>query len=157
MVAYSYKRRFIPAIEVGLGLRSGAAVIHAEAYVDPAVEPKLQTIRAEGKKRHARPGEEIQLYFGLRTKHARLIGRARCTRVRRITITFGRAERVSIEGGDLFVSEETLNAFARRDGFRSWDEMREFWREEHGLRLRSGKPKLLPKEFRGLLIEWEPL
>lgn len=45
MVAYSYKRRFVTPIRVGLGLL-----------------PKRQTIRAHGLRRHARAGEELQHY-----------------------------------------------------------------------------------------------
>ena len=53
MVAYSLKPRFIPPI------LSGA---------------KRQTIRAISRRRHAIPGETLQLYTGMRTKQCRLIG-----------------------------------------------------------------------------------
>ena len=45
MVAYSFKARFVPLIREGL---------------------KTQTIRAQ-RSRHARPGELIQLFSGMRT------------------------------------------------------------------------------------------
>ncbi len=51
MVAYSFDRRFVPAIV------SGA---------------KRQTIRAH-RARHARPGETLQLYTGMRTRQCRKI------------------------------------------------------------------------------------
>ncbi|MFO0729377.1 MAG: MT-A70 family methyltransferase [Nitrospiraceae bacterium] len=47
MVAYSFKSRFLPPIARGL---------------------KRQTIRAP-RSRHARPGERLQLYAGMRTRH----------------------------------------------------------------------------------------
>ena len=36
-----------------------------------------------------------------------------------------------------------LDAFARRDGFEDWPEMREFWRENHKAEV-----------FSGVLIRW---
>ncbi|MEJ0016825.1 MAG: ASCH domain-containing protein [Acetobacteraceae bacterium] len=48
MVAYSFKRDFAAPILAGI---------------------KRQTIRAD-RRRHARPGEVLQLYTGMRTKHA---------------------------------------------------------------------------------------
>lgn len=71
MVAYSYKARFVEPIR--LGLEPGPWI--------PGM--KRQTIRAD-RKRHARPGEEIQHYRGMRTRQCFLIGRAICEAVRRI-------------------------------------------------------------------------
>jgi hypothetical protein len=133
---------FVPPIKRGL-------------LVPPAPRPKRQTIRAHGKRRHARPGEELQLYTGMRTKHCRLIGRARCTRVRNITIAFRKTWRrdwVKINGGrgpdgDIIDRPTLLDAFAQRDGFEDWRELRRFWAKHHKD----------VRDFEGLLIEWEPL
>ncbi len=110
MVAYSFKRRFVEPILAGT---------------------KRQTIRAE-RKRHARPGEELQLYTGMRTKHCKLIARVMCVGIRPIT---------------LVLAEDLPDTFAQRDGFASWDAMKEFWRKEH--------PGV--EEFHGVLIMWGSL
>ena len=62
MTVYSFKARFVPAIEAGT---------------------KRQTIRAPraGRSRHANVGSELQLYTAMRTKHCRLIRRVRCANV----------------------------------------------------------------------------
>lgn len=58
MVAYSFQAMFCPPI------------------VDRI---KRQTIRALGARRHAREGEDVQLYRGMRTKHcAKIIPDVRC-------------------------------------------------------------------------------
>lgn len=155
MVAYSFKRHFVGPIKAGLdpASKDGGAV-----YVGSTLHnPKRQTIRAVGRRRHARPGEILQLYCGLRSKQAFLIGRAKCTEVRDIVITFenGR-DGVAIGGTEAahgrqryaFYHRGALDSFARRDGFDSWAEMRKFWEAEHAP---------LPKTWIGVMIEWEPL
>lgn len=163
MVAYSFKPRFVVPIQAGLGLplkhpikAQVAAFMHVPDDQRPA--PKRQTIRAVGRRRHARRGEILQLYCGLRTKRAFLIGRAKCTEVRDIVITFEEGRDVVAVGGIgmgrgkqqryACYQGDGLDDFARRDGFESWAEMREFWKREH---------TPLPKVWIGLLIEWEPL
>lgn len=150
MVAYSCKKRFVNPIRVGLGIQVHHEPGDAHVYV-----PKRQTIRAD-RKRHARPGEELQLYCGMRTKGCFLIGRARCTEVRSIVLTFGKLSGVSIGGltnHDGSREREThyagggLDEFATKDGFQNWLDMVRFWNEEHGSLL----------VFTGVLIEWEPL
>jgi hypothetical protein len=138
VVAYSFKRRFVLPIRVGLG---------GDDNADHSVIPKRQTIRARGRRRHARPGEELQLYCGLRARGAFLIGRARCKEVRDIVLTLDPkgcvaiCQRVAVYRGD------GLDEFARTDGFDSWASLLQFWKEEHGDLA----------AFVGLLIEWEPL
>lgn len=143
MVAYSFRPRFVDAICIGLGLpytfNTGLPVL-----LYPM--PKRQTIRAIGKRRHARPGETLQLYTGMRTKQCRLIGKAVCSAVKPITISVAN-EWISV-GGEKSVPDNVrcLDDFASLDGFGSWTEMREFWREEHpGIDL-----------FKGVLIKWVP-
>lgn len=134
MVAYSYKRRFVEPIRRGL----------ASAYPDQnGVMPKRQTIRAD-RKRHARPGEEIQHYCGMRTKGCFLIGRGRCVSVGAIFIQL-RREIISVEDYPA-IRDGDLDPFAQADGFQDWDDMRTFWHEEHGAM----------SEFRGVIIKWEP-
>lgn len=126
MVAYSFKQRFEAPILAGT---------------------KRQTIRAE-RKRHAREREELQLYTGMRTKHCRLIGRANCLEVAKITILFndddGEAEGIILPGMGF---PGGLDGFARSDGFSSWAELKQFWRDNH--------PGV--DEFHGVMIMWGDL
>lgn len=141
MVAYSFKKRFIEPIRwgLGLGLDFGDTV--------PAA-PKRQTIRAD-RRRHARPGEEVQLYTGMRTRQCRLIGRARCTSIAGIRIHFDGDGCVSVDDYPA-IRYGDLDAFAEADGFANWQEMKDFWRENH--------PKsLLLGGFKGVIIKWEAL
>lgn len=131
MVAYSFCKRFVAPILRGLHPEDGVA------------DMKMQTIRAD-RRRHARPGEELQLYCGMRTKSCFLIGRATCTEVRDIAMD---------PSNDWFAVDHVmsqpsdLDAFARRDGFVDWDDMRKFWREGH--------PGV--DHFAGVLIMWRPI
>lgn len=136
MVAYSFKKRFIDPI------KSGA---------------KRQTIRAVGLRRHARPGDDLQLYTAMRTKQCQLIGRTQCVDAALITIKFGkRVDVVDIKGSSPPLprrasSIELLDRFAATDGFKSWDELLKFWDEEHdGIVTKCGR-------FEGVLIRWEAL
>lgn len=136
MVAYSFKPRFVEPIRVGLGERR----MHT-------VHPKRQTIRAD-RRRHARPGEELQLYRGLRTKGCYLIGRARCIDVVPIQIHFRKRRRSDWVRAVIKLDRPSqLDHFARDDGFRDWQELREFWAQEH--------PGV--DDFEGVLITWGPL
>lgn len=123
MVAYNFQGRFVPAIRSGL---------------------KRHTIRAErgGRSRHARPGELVQLYQGLRTRSARLIAAPLCEGVWPVRLDFGAghvtANGVSIE------RPENLDVFAWADGFRDWGDLCAFWRREHpGVAV-----------FSGVMIHW---
>ena len=123
MVAYSFKKRFVPLIEAGL---------------------KRQTIRGE-RKRHARRGEPLQLYFGMRTAHCRkIIDDPICeavwpislwvpTKLEPCTIRFGGAGR--------YIDHD----FAVRDGFESVEDFTRFWFDTHG-----------PGTFHGVVIGWGP-
>jgi hypothetical protein len=144
MTAYSFKSRFVDPIKCGLGLPVDD--------IGALVRPKLQTIRAIGRRRHARPGETVQLYTAMRTKQCRKIGDGRCVRVDPI--------RIHVEGGRIAICPGTpdkrafdkasdLDSFAQRDGFADWADMREFWREEHGDLKRLGP-------FVGVIILWSP-
>jgi hypothetical protein len=122
MVAYSFKSRFETAIREGW---------------------KTQTIRG-GRARHARPGEMLQLFVGMRTAQCRKIcADVRCADVLKIVISFdgdGGIERIITDG----VAVRDLDAFAVLDGFKDSDDMADFWRAEHG-------PQGL---WSGVVIEW---
>lgn len=108
MAAFSFKRRF----------------------VEPILDlTKTGTIRRERKGGwRPRVGMELQLYYGLRTRHVQLIGRAICAEVIDIVLDFRRSE--VLRGIWIEVPAE-LDAFAVSDGFKSWEDMRQFWIVEH--------------------------
>ena len=124
MVAYSFNPRFETAIREGW---------------------KTQTIRETGWRRHARPGDMLQLYCGMRTKHCRKItSDVRCTAVMQVWIEFVGGAVVRIETDGVPVID--LEAFAIRDGFTDLADMSAFWRQAH--------PEAIEIGFDGLLIEW---
>lgn len=143
MVAYSFKPRFLKPIQLGLGLK-----VHHEPGDAHIYQPKRQTIRAIGKRRHVNVGENIQLYTGMRTKHCRKIGEAFCVAKCDISIAFNRGQ-VRLGTGQI-IKDGALDIFAKFDGFSSWEEMEKFWRDEHG-----DDGQITP--WRGLLIKWEPI
>lgn len=134
MVAYSFKKRFVNPIKLGLGMR----VDHEPGSA--WCTPKRQTIRAMGRRRHVRQGEKLQLYTAMRTKQCQKIGDAQCVYAVPIAID---VMKTKLKFSD-FVFD--VDAFARSDGFADAADMHAFWLKEHGL----GK-------FEGVLIRWEPL
>lgn len=155
MVAYSFQRMFVPPILRGLGL--ACAVGHPSHQFLPEqinCTPKRQTIRAPrgatAKSRitgrqlygHAQPGDELQLYTGMRTKQCMLIGRARCTDVKPIALHF--------DDPSIWIGQEPrldVDEFARSDGFADgWKDLRAFWARHH--------PGVT--DFTGVIIYWEP-
>lgn len=124
MVAYSFKGMFADPILMG---------------------GKTQTIRAH-RKRHARSGEELQLYTGMRTKKCRLLGRATCTVATSIELVFGSHPYFDIPKFGRYEGE-ALNTFARNDGFEHWAQLAAFWRLNHG-RI---------ERFEGTIIYWKDL
>ncbi len=128
MVAYSFKQQFVSPIMAG---------------------HKRGTIRANGKRQHAVPGQTLQLYTAMRTRSCRLIAEAPCQAVDRIVIRFSKdghhdtvrvAERPVMRGF-------ALDAFAGTDGFTGWTAMRAFWAENH--------PGIV--RFEGVWIRWGDL
>lgn len=140
MSAYSFRKRFIVPISLGLGVPY--ALDH---IVNPIAAPKRQTIRSLGKRSHARLGGLVQLYFGMRTKQCFLIGEARCTEVANVIIWVDE-KTIAIERSKAMLSRPEMEVFAQADGFADAADMAKFWRIEH-----SGVEK-----FEGLLIRWEP-
>lgn len=128
MVAYSFNSRFAEPIIAGT---------------------KRQTIRAQ-RKRHARPGEALQLYTGMRTKHCRKLLNTDpiCSSVTPVHLIFSQwsgAVQFTIDGTRLMPT--AMHIFAVEDGFGSLDDMISFWFEQHG----RGAPEIL---FDGVLIRW---
>lgn len=157
MVAYSFKRQFIGPITVGLGLPSP----NNFGVTPPDIRPKRQTVRAgvirrdgdawskvKGGRRHARSGEELQLYYGMRTRSCRLIGEARCTAVWPVILWFTAGSIAAMIDGKLLTPRK-MAAFAVGDGFKDALEMAAFWSHENGTR--DGD------KWSGVLITWEPL
>lgn len=176
MVAYSFKKQFIRPIQAGLGIlpvvdghpaefviEAGGEVraFDSERDLDPPVRPKRQTIRAgvfrrngdawskiKKGRRHARPGEELQLYFGMRTKSVKLIGNSRCVEVKPVILLFVEGSVVATVAGELY-GPRKMKAFAQADGFKDALEMAAFWSHENGSRHGD--------RLSGVLIRWEPL
>ena len=134
MVAYSFKPRFAGPILAGA---------------------KAQTVRAH-RRRHARPGEQLQLYTGMRTKHRRLISTVICESVEPVRLTFNRSlGPLLFIVGDVVLSSAEREAFAQADGFgqdgiAALDDMSEFWFGTHGRGVND-------IDFRGVVIRWQPL
>ena len=125
MVAYSFQKRFVAPIRRG---------------------EKAQTIRAErqGRVRHVREGEPMQLYTAMRTRFCeRIIPDPICAQLQPVMLRFGNAGRIVciIAGGSEI---EDRDAFALADGFSGVREMSDFWFANHG-------PMA---HFRGVLIRW---
>lgn len=126
MFVINFKKQFVSAIE------SGA---------------KKQTIRAIRKdKRQPEIGDILRLYTGMRTKGCRRIADVVCTEVYPIKIyddgvnVFSPVESIVFEPIE---NDFSLNRFAELDGFKSWEEMREWFGKIHGL------------PFNGILIRWK--
>ena len=114
MVAYNFRSRFADAVQSGL---------------------KLQTIRAPRVRGHARPGDALQLYTGMRTRACRKLADALCLASTHCILTEG-----GVWLGD--GSRAGLDDFAQADGFGNFEEMRTWFRKTHGL------------PFEGQLIRW---
>lgn len=125
---------------------------------------KLHTVRAN-RKRHARPGEEVQLFCDMRSRRCRKVVSPDpiCQSVHHIEIhvsdlIHARIGSIMIEGIPL--NHDEIEAFARADGFAperlrglspfpladtARENMGMFWRARHGF-----------GRFEGVLIKWEP-
>lgn len=132
----------------------------------PMFEPQIvdlskqQTVRAN-RKRHARPGEPVQLYAGMRQRGCRKLLKPDpiCLSVQRISIaTSGLINEVvaSIAVDGIPLDRDEIEAFARADGFAperiqsegcatARENMGRFWLARHGV-----------GHFEGVLIRWNP-
>jgi hypothetical protein len=112
MVAYSFNRRFVPAIQSGV---------------------KQQTIRRPRTSRptHVSRDGLIQLYTAMRTKQCRLIGTATAQTVERLTLHL-RDDAVEFpDANRCLTMRDELDMFARRDGFATWADLKTWWGRAH--------------------------
>lgn len=131
MVAYSFNPRFVEPIRQGF---------------------KTQTIRAHGRRRHARPGELLQLYSGMRTAHCqRILPDVPCLELMEVEIQFRAGEITRIVTDGVPVCD--LDAFAIRDGFADAVDMWAFWHDHHPQAVEAATGGIMVA-FRGVLIEW---
>lgn len=123
MVAFNFMARFASSVEDGT---------------------KRQTIRAAGKRRPPRPGEQLQLYTGMRSRNCRLLRSATCAAVYPIAMDLA-ARRVRIQTGDVLgeLDAEKVHHLAQADGFATVGDFFEYFAATHG------------QTFAGHLIEWE--
>ena len=133
MVAYNFQKQFVAEIQAG---------------------KKHQTIRAHRKNnRHARVGERLQLYCGLRNKNCQKLFDKDpiCRGVDNVEIHItdgGKIELIVLNGRNLTSNE--IEEFAKADGFMAAngltarDAMGEFFLDYHG----AGR-------FEGCVIKWE--
>jgi hypothetical protein len=129
LVAYSFKYRFAEPIIAGT---------------------KRQTIRAD-RKRHARPGERLQLFTGMRTRQCRKILDVDpvCIEVVPVRLIFAQDWRSCIFKIDtILLLPASMQIFARDDGFEDVEDMQKFWVAEHGI---GPRPAI---DFCGVLIRW---
>jgi hypothetical protein len=109
VVAYNFQERFAADVESG---------------------KKHQTIRANGKRRHAKQGDALQLYTGQRTKKCRKLRDATCHDACLIKLYSSHA--ITFCPQEIHTGE-ALERLAQQDGFASWSEMRDWFAAVHGL------------------------
>lgn len=117
MVAYNFQKQFAEPVADGV---------------------KKQTIRANRKNGHAKPGQALQLYTGMRTKSCKKLRDVVCVDVQEIRIGYN-----GVMLGGVAMSGKDVGELARADGFHSVSEFRDFFRAQYGL------------PFHGVLIRWE--
>jgi hypothetical protein len=128
MALLGFKKRFAPKVRGG---------------------KKRQTIR-NFRKYPIRVGETLYLYTALRTKYSEKLREAKCKSVDVITISFNTGS-ISY-GSEILTKDHELDSFAKKDGFNDWNDMRDFWIQEHGVKKGNRKVILLP--YTGTLIQW---
>lgn len=152
MVAYSFQKQFVAPILSGI---------------------KRQTIRSE-RRRHARPGETLQLYTGMRTRHCtKIMPDPVCVGLDEVSIDlsllaaflepvdaaaandFASVVRMRVNGQEMAGTDREM--YAVHDGFHNmvfkatgepipaWTGMVLFWAHNYGL-----------ERFDGVAIRWVP-
>jgi len=123
MVAFNFMARFAPSVEDGT---------------------KRQTIRAAGKRRPPRRGEQLQLYTGMRTRNCRLLRSVQCLAVNEIAMDLSE-RRVRVRVGDIIctLNSQDVRRLALADGFATVADFFEYFTATHG------------QYFAGHLIKWE--
>jgi hypothetical protein len=105
MVAFNFKEQFVSAIKQGT---------------------KTQTIRQSIR---CKEGDILQLYTGMRTKQCKKIKDTVCEFIYPITIT---EDKLSSRRTQL-IRKQDLNNFARKDGFKDYEELKAFFKTNYGL------------------------
>lgn len=126
MPALNFKKQFAADVELGV---------------------KRQTVRARRKdgRAHAKVGDTIKLYTGMRHESCRLLAEATVTRLSRVRIE---ETHIFLDGERLYASlasctgRQTTDDFAQADGFNNFKEMADWFRATHGL------------PFEGTVIYW---
>jgi len=116
VTAYNFKAQFADAVLLGA---------------------KRQTIRAPRKRGHAKVGDQIKLFTGMRTKGCRFLKEVRVSSASAIVIDDAG---VTLYGRRLALAER--ERLAENDGFVDFESLVSFFRETHGL------------PFEGVLITW---
>lgn len=104
---------------------------------------KLHTVRANGKRRHAKAGDLLQLYTGMRTKNCRLLKEVECVGAWPVHLPCSAKYGPmiwSINGRPM--DTDTMFDFAVGDGFADVFDMTEWVLKTHG------------QDFHGTLIAW---
>ena len=117
MAAFNFKARFADLVEQGV---------------------KPSTIRAM-RKRLPKPGELLHLFTGMRTKSCRKLMLVPCLDVQMIVIMSA-----ALRLGPRWLLYEQRHLIARMDGFKDFQELRDWFRETHGL------------PFKGFWTLWDP-
>lgn len=114
MPLLNFKKQFVPSIENGT---------------------KRQTVRAKRKK-PIKVGDTLYLYTGLRTKQTKRIANAICTELWEIRINNASIVLCQESETERFMELLTgkqLDDMAILDGFKDWQDMKQFWVDTHGL------------------------
>jgi hypothetical protein len=142
MVAYSFQRRFVNPIRVGLGL-------DPLAHFPPAAGAKRHSIRGPRIRGHAREGQMLDLFYAQRSPACFLIGRVICIGVSPIRLVFSDDEEsegiISPGFGIGQWGYRSLDDFAVGDGFADWAALKIYWQVDRGC----------GDEFAGHIIFWE--
>lgn len=93
---------------------------------------KRQTIRAM-RKRSFQEGDILYMYTGLRTKHCKKLFERKCLSVMNIRMYKNGDVSFFISGNlDTVLSIKEKESLAKRDGFKSFDKMYQFFEKNHG-------------------------
>ena len=123
MTAYNFYKKFADPIRLG---------------------HKVMTIRAPRKDgRHAKPGDKLQLYIGMRTKGCRKLMDVRCTgqhAIRVELVEFNRGLKITVDGKKL--TRPQMYDLVAADGLSGMSALLQFLETSHSL------------PFEGFIIRW---
>lgn len=111
MPAYNFKKQFADDVEKGI---------------------KRSTIRPIRTRRPTVVGDTLHLFYGLRTKHTRRLGKHTCISVTPIVI-FENAVVLNINGQWAKLTMQSVENMAESDGFASVNDFINFFKCEYGL------------------------